>query len=117
MLQLEGTGTLNIKNWVLWLSPSIKCVVWKNKLSYSEVGFFYESLTKTFLKHVPTYVKYRLNFLNMDQAGTIDYRTIGTFGAKCFYTIITREIGLKALNIFSQNTQVNCNWWKWWQEG
>ena len=114
MLQLEGA--LNIENWVLWLSPSIKCVVWKNKLSYSEVGFFYESFTKTFLKHVPTYVKYRLNFLNMDQAGTIDYRSIGTFGAKCFYTIITRETGLKALNIFSQNTQVNCIWWKWWQE-
>ena len=92
--------TLNIINRALWLNPSIKCVVWKNKLPYSEVDFFYESITKTFTKHVPTYVKYRLNFSNMVQAGTIDYRSIKAFGTKRFYTIITRQLDLKAIEFF-----------------
>ena len=71
------------------------------------MSFFYESFTKTFLKHIPSYGKYRLNFLNMVQTGTNDNRIIGTFGAERFFTIITQELGLKALANFSQNTAVN----------
>lgn len=43
----------------------------------------------------------------MVQTGTNDYRIIGTFGAVRFFTIITQELGLKALANFSQNTAVN----------
>lgn len=50
---------------------------------------------------MPSYGKYRLNFLNMVQTGTNDNRIIGTFGAERFFTIITQELGLKALANFS----------------
>ena len=53
--------TQNIKNGAIWWSPQIKCIIRKNKLSDSEVEFFfYESITKPFLKHMPSYVSSQL---------------------------------------------------------
>lgn len=49
-----GIGKQNINNGVLRLSPPIKCIIWKNKLSDSEVEFllriFYKNFSKTYAK-------------------------------------------------------------------
>ena len=66
--------TQNIKNGAIWWSPQIKCIIRKNKLSDSEVEFFFLRIYyKTFSK---TYAKLCIVsiILNMVQTGTNGYR-------------------------------------------